>query len=769
MDLCLGRQHFFFFSVVMEALKSSGWRLSAESFKPESDNVLREALNSDLKDVGESCVADLLAELGETNSSAATATGQRVLKVPEPGLVLQVGKLRNLSAPKIKEESQMAPRMLKVSLTDGHGWLHGVEVAEKLARLDVNTPPGTKVRLLPGKEIAYISGFLQLRQQHLEVLGGRVEPLVEKWEISRKLAQFTRAKPSGPGGPPPWVPFGKKVHHQQKQKEQQETDKNFKAMATAGGGTKEKEDKDQSKASEEFNSQRQDAIEEAAKQGGKKVFGGGKAEIKEASSKRNRRREDVEQQKGGEGKVGGEREQQVPNEGDRERGGGRRKGRRGREEEDGDYDQQKQPSAGVSLFDFLEKEFPGAHDVPEDRRGGAGGRQKQQHAQGQREENKAVGYGRNREGDGQRGGGHQDIDRHGNRNEKPPRYRNKENHEERGSDRDRRDNRGRQRRDHHGGRSDVGEDRRGGDRRQQHQQQDNFRGHYDNYKPQQRYQNTSSAYSGTQDGGRGGPGGRDGGGGSQRPRLNEAMGNRGGSGEGGGSRGADFTGRNPRMAPGGSSSDRDFGEWSNSTYHNAAAAKRRGDSQQQQQLTSNFESMNIDNRRRHQQNGYQDWGENRYHQGGRGSARREQHYQHQQYHQGQYDSQDRHYVKSSLFSQQDQQHPFGQQQQQHRSHQQHQQKAPHTLWHEGEECLARYWEDKQFYPCVITALAKTTAVVLFKEYGNHEEVLLSDLAPKSHPSGGGRSRGGPGGGAGEGTSQGFIPVTPGLPPAFPQS
>ncbi len=744
----------------MEALKSSGWRLSAESFKPESDNVLREALNSDLKEVGESCVVDVLAELGETNSStSATPTGQRVLKVPETGLVLQVGKLRNLSAPKIKEESQMAPRMLKVSLTDGHGWLHGVEVSEKLAKLDVGTPPGTKVRLLPGKEIPYVGGFLQLRQQHLEVLGGRVEPLVEKWEISRKLAQFTRAKPSGPGGPPPWVPFGKKVH-QQKQKEQQEADKNFKAMTTAGGSSaKEKDkdkDKDQSKASEEFNVQRQDAIEEAAKQGGKKVFGGGKAEIKDASSKRNRRKEDVEQQKG-ESKVGGEREQQAINEGDRERGGGRRKGRRGREEEDGDYDQQKQPSAGVSLFDFLEKEFPGAHDVPEDRKGGGGGRQKQhqQLAQGQRDEDKAVGYGRNREGNGRGGGGHQDVDRRGNRNEKPPRYRNKENREER--DRDRRDNRGGQRRDHHGGRSDVGEDRRDGDRRQHHQQ-DNFRGHYDNYKPQQRYQNTSSAYSGDQDSGQGGPGGRDGGGGSQRLRPNEGR----------GGRGADFAGRNPRMIPGGSSSDRDFGEWSNSTYHNAAAAKRRGDSQQQQ-LASKFESNNIDNRRRHQQNGYQDRGEHKHHQGSHSGGRHEQHYHQQQHQQGQHDSHHQQYAKSSPLSHQDQQRPFVQQQQQYHSHQEQQQKAPHALWQKGEECLARYWEDNQFYPCVITALAKTTAVVFFKEYGNHEEVLLSDLAPKFNPPRGGRSRGGPGGGPSGGGHPGFIPVTPGLPPAFPQS
>jgi hypothetical protein len=58
-------------------------------------------------------------------------------------------------------------------------------------------------------------------------------------------------------------------------------------------------------------------------------------------------------------------------------------------------------------------------------------------------------------------------------------------------------------------------------------------------------------------------------------------------------------------------------------------------------------------------------------------------------------------------------------------------------------------------------LAAADVVVLFMEYGNHEEVLLSDMLPypaqhqqqQRHPRG----------------PTGFIPTTPGLPPAFPQS
>jgi hypothetical protein len=54
----------------------------------------------------------------------------------------------------------------------------------------------------------------------------------------------------------------------------------------------------------------------------------------------------------------------------------------------------------------------------------------------------------------------------------------------------------------------------------------------------------------------------------------------------------------------------------------------------------------------------------------------------------------------------------------------------------------------------ITDLGDKTAVVHFTEYGNHEEVLLTDLRPLQQPH---RSRPGP-----------HIPPTPGLPPAFRQ-
>ena len=73
----------------------------------------------------------------------------------------------------------------------------------------------------------------------------------------------------------------------------------------------------------------------------------------------------------------------------------------------------------------------------------------------------------------------------------------------------------------------------------------------------------------------------------------------------------------------------------------------------------------------------------------------------------------------------------------------------------------------------------TTAVVLFQEYGNHEEVLLTDMVPYNNaPNNPNVSTALASSGASSSktsghlhpptASRGFIPTTPGLPPAFPQ-
>uniref|UniRef100_A0A8D0NZ59 Tudor domain-containing protein 3 n=1 Tax=Sus scrofa TaxID=9823 RepID=A0A8D0NZ59_PIG len=53
------------------------------------------------------------------------------------------------------------------------------------------------------------------------------------------------------------------------------------------------------------------------------------------------------------------------------------------------------------------------------------------------------------------------------------------------------------------------------------------------------------------------------------------------------------------------------------------------------------------------------------------------------------------------------------------------------LWKPGDECFALYWEDNKFYRAEVEALHSSgmTAVVKFIDYGNYEEVLLSNIRP----------------------------------------
>ncbi|MGH0149739.1 UNVERIFIED_CONTAM: hypothetical protein FKN15_015955 [Acipenser sinensis] len=93
------------------------------------NDIIRIALNSDLRSIGKPFLPS------EINSG-------RVEKLEGP-CILQVQKIRNVSAPKDNEESQGAPRMLRLQMTDGHTNCLGIEfkhlskisVGERLLKL----------------------------------------------------------------------------------------------------------------------------------------------------------------------------------------------------------------------------------------------------------------------------------------------------------------------------------------------------------------------------------------------------------------------------------------------------------------------------------------------------------------------------------------------------------------------------------------------------------------------------------------------------------
>ncbi|XP_035681505.1 tudor domain-containing protein 3-like [Branchiostoma floridae] len=235
-------------------LWKQGWHLSAEgiaALKQENnittiDGIVRKALDEDLRSIGEKFLPEDISRGGSSELIGPC--------------VLQVTKVRNVSAPKANEESGHAPRMLKVQMTDGHTTCIGLEVAQ-VQQLSLSTPPGTKVKLTGS--IAISNGFLMLEGSNVKVLGGQVEKLFSRWDIQRKLAHHSRANVKVEGGAPPFVPFGQRVSGG--------------AVATKDLRNKKSLPKKETESEEadEFSEQRKAVIAEVSKsKEGTKTFGG---------------------------------------------------------------------------------------------------------------------------------------------------------------------------------------------------------------------------------------------------------------------------------------------------------------------------------------------------------------------------------------------------------------------------------------------------------------------------------------------------------------
>ncbi|XP_007943760.1 tudor domain-containing protein 3 [Orycteropus afer afer] len=153
--------------------------------------------------------------------------------------------------------------MLRLQMTDGHISCTAVEF-NYMSKISLNTPPGTKIKLSGIVDIK--NGFLLLNDSNTTVLGGEVEHLIEKWELQRSLSKHNRSNIGTEGGPPPFVPFGQKcVSHVQV--DSRELDRRKTLQVTMP--VKPSNDND------EFEKQRTAAIAEVAKSKETKTFGGG--------------------------------------------------------------------------------------------------------------------------------------------------------------------------------------------------------------------------------------------------------------------------------------------------------------------------------------------------------------------------------------------------------------------------------------------------------------------------------------------------------------
>ncbi|KAI5636623.1 recQ mediated genome instability protein domain-containing protein [Phthorimaea operculella] len=241
-----------------ENLKELGWHLTQEGIDTVSENgqiqdvniINKKALDVDLRDIGEGAFPEDFTK--------------EPSKLEKP-IIVQIQKIRNVSAPKANEESTSAPRMLKLTLHDGKSTCTALETSP-IPSLSINTPPGTKV-MLKNEDLEVCHGVICLNPNVITVLGGKVTHMIEKWELNRSLAKHTRGGITGSdGGPPPWIPFGQSL-------QPLPVDKQFKSL------------QDQAKQDNaEFEAQRKGAIAEAQRLSGvKKVFGGGTKPLLDAN------------------------------------------------------------------------------------------------------------------------------------------------------------------------------------------------------------------------------------------------------------------------------------------------------------------------------------------------------------------------------------------------------------------------------------------------------------------------------------------------------
>ncbi|CAG4941530.1 unnamed protein product [Colias eurytheme] len=336
-----------------ESLKELGWYLSDEGVDTISENgkiqdvqlLSKKALDYDLRDIGEA------------------AFPEDFLKDPsklESPIVIQIQKVRNVSAPKANEESTSAPRMLKLILHDGKSTCAALEI-NPIPNLTINTPPGTKI-LLKCEGLEIYHNVIWLSPNVITVLGGKVSHMIEKWELNRSLAKHTRGGVDA--GPPPWIPFGQRL-------EANPLEKQFKSLQEAA-----KQD------NPEFEAQRKGAIAEAQRLSGvKKVFGGGTKPLLDANVQKIVDAGFTEEQAENALKYtknnvdralrilqkrdnSENRNKEKPKESEPPK----RKGRNKDKDNNNDEDViPVKPSGKVSLFDFLEDKLPNVPDRQRDR------------------------------------------------------------------------------------------------------------------------------------------------------------------------------------------------------------------------------------------------------------------------------------------------------------------------------------------------------------------------------------------------------------------
>ncbi|CAG2196770.1 TDRD3 [Mytilus edulis] len=722
-------------------LDAKGWHLSTEGIEQcvgdnarKDEKIIDVAKDTDFKEIGRKWLPEDVSKV-----SCEYVEG--------PG-VLQIQKIRNVAAPKDNEESQGAPRLLKLTLTDGHLNCNGVET-EKLDKFGVNVPPGTKV-LLKGT-VAVEHGILLLNNKNCHLIGGRVEKMAENWELKKMLSKQSKLRGVTEGGPPPFVPFGHKI---QQVKPATQKD-NFKSLATK---------KEEKKEEGEFEQQRQATIAEAlqAKEEKTKTFGGGQkqvgsdkdiARIMEMGFSADQASNSLKQNNGNfqlavndllQGR-GGARQNQYGSDrqGPSTRGGkgdfqgrqpreDRREGRGRRQKDEDSEEMSSKPSAPVTLFDFLAK----SNKIPV---GSKENKENKDSKSSNSVPSKSMQYSN-------------DGSRQGDRGYKPKYQDNSSNYDRQNSQNDRRNFDSRPKSSpafnpQQSSNYDNKSQRPGSgyDRNKQPDKFDRGQSGYDRNKQPDKFDRGQSGYDRNKQPDKFDKGQR-----SQQTNNDRNFQQSKGDGQFSNNRqnyNNDKVTRNDRpqnydkrSEQGSNTSDRNF--------QDSRRPNQKGNDGEQ-----NFDRRSDTSKSRN----YNDRGsqnENRSSNGNNYDSRDSQNRNPGDYSSGRTEQRDNNYTTSnrrdgqnnksqtnykgksenSDQSYQGQTNDFKSRKKEPANNGQKQYQATAgeiKTWKEGEHCLAKYWEDNQYYHAVIHQCIQNFAVVLFLEYGNHEEVKLTDIKPVS--------------------------------------
>ncbi|CAJ0951298.1 unnamed protein product, partial [Mesorhabditis belari] len=248
-------------------------------------------------------------------------------------VVLQITRFRNVSYPKINEGSHSSDGIIRLHLTDGHGAVSAI-ILDYIKGIDAATPPGTK--LLITKDVDYEGGFIFLTSQHIKILGGQVEKLIEKWRLEQSTGVATKRHISNANKAPKWVSFGKKATAPTG------ANKGFKANEVIQGAPKE--------ATEEataFEQQRKEQIEAAKQETNKeKVFTAPQIQGPVKAAPTEEQQQEMRRAK--------ERERAQKEDRGHDRRPRRGRGRGGDDDDDGPIPSEFQaPKVQATLFDFV--------------------------------------------------------------------------------------------------------------------------------------------------------------------------------------------------------------------------------------------------------------------------------------------------------------------------------------------------------------------------------------------------------------------------------